>query len=135
MARGRPSPGRAPSGADTVLKLQNRLITIMRGTETDAYGDETDVGIVHRQHVPAALAEKSSQTSDPAAPVRRTVRMWECILPAWCDVTTDDTLMDETTGFYFMVESIEQQPGPGYYPAPLILTLRMRSGVSVNSDA
>ncbi len=133
MARSRPVPGRPPSGSG-VLKIQNRLITIMRGTAVNEYGDETDVGTVYRQHVPAALVEKSSQTGDPASPVRRTVRTWECILPAWCDVTTDDTLMDETTGSYFMVESIEQQPGPGYYPAPLILTLRMRSGISVASD-
>ena len=133
MARIRPMPG-GGLGQDSVLKLQNRLITIMRGTAVNEYGDETDVGIVHRQHVPAALAEKSSQTSDPADPVRRTVRTWECILPAWCDVTTNDTLMDETTGNFFMVEAIEPQTGPGYYPAPLILTLRMRSGISVSSD-
>jgi hypothetical protein len=33
-----------------------------------------------------------------------------------------------------MIEGVRQQPGIGYYPTPKVLTLRMRSGVSVTSD-
>jgi hypothetical protein len=33
-----------------------------------------------------------------------------------------------------MIESIEATPGIGYYPAPKILTLRARSGVSIATD-
>jgi hypothetical protein len=107
----------------------------MRGTEVNPYGDETNVGIPYLEHVQAALAEVSNETFDPASQIRRTIREWTCIVAAWVDVDTDDTLQDEFTGNYFMIESIMEQPGVGMYPPAKVLTLRMRSGVSVTSDA
>ena len=138
MARVRPAKimrGRSASGADGVLRFRNRLFTVMRGPSINQFGDETDVGEVYLQHIPAALAEESHETFDRASQTRRTIRSFTCVFDAWVDVTMDDTLMDESTGYFFLVEDLMERPGIGLYPPQKILTLRMRSGISAGSDA
>jgi hypothetical protein len=98
------------------------------------YGDATNVGAPLYQHLPAALAEVSSETFDRASQTRRTIRTITCVVPAWADITSDDTLKDEFTGYYYLIESMRERPGIGMYPPDKILTLRMRSGVAVASD-
>lgn len=135
MARVRPArSGRMATGAPGVLLFQNRLITICRGFEVNSRGDLTNVGIPLYQHIPAAIAEESHETSDRVSPIRRTIRMVTCIVAAWVDVEDDDTLMDEATGSFYMIESMEQRPGIGLYPPQQILTLKERAGVSIGSD-
>jgi hypothetical protein len=136
MARARTARGGSggATGATGALKFMNRTITIMRGTRANPYGDLSDVGIPLHTGVQAAIAETSQTYFDAATQRNQIIRSIECIVPAWVDVETTDTIMDEATGNYFMIEGIRQQPGIGYYPAPKILTLRMRSGVSVTSD-
>lgn len=116
-----------------MLELANTTITVMRGKQPNRFGDLTNVGTPLYGGVPAALVEKSSTTFDRAAQQRRTIRTIMCVLPDWADVTTDDTIRDEGTGAYYLIESIERQPSLGL-PPDLILTLRSRSGVSVTTD-
>lgn len=116
------------------MELANALLTVMRGTRVDDAGGIDDTGIPIYQHVPGALVEKSHVTFDPASQTRRTIRTWMCVLPAWADVDTDDTIMCETTTppTFFYVRDIQRQPSIDV-PADLILTLEMRSGISVTS--
>ena len=107
-------------------------LTIMRGTEVDDAGDESDVGIPIYQHVPAALVQASMQAFDPASSTRRTIRVSKALLPSWADVTDSDTIMDESTGSYFAIEDIQLQPTLGS-PPDLLLTLRSVTGVSISS--
>lgn len=136
MARPRTARGGSggASGTTGVLRFRNRPMTIMRGTSANAFGDESDVGVPIYTGVPAALAETSQTVFDAATQRQQIIRTVTCEVPAWADVLTTDTLKDEATGLYYMITSIEAQPGIGYYPAPKILTLRMRSGVNVDSD-
>jgi hypothetical protein len=135
MARVRPPvSGSAAKGVAGVQRFWNRRVTIMRGTDANAYGDESDVGVPIYTGVPAALAETSQTAFDSASERQQIIRTVTCTVPNWADVLTTDTLRDETTGLYYMIESIEAQPGIGYYPPPKILTLRMRSGVTITSD-
>ena len=55
-------------------------------------------------------------------------------MPGWADVISSDTIQDEFTGWYYIILSIEAEPGIGYYPARKLLELKMRSGVSIQSD-
>jgi hypothetical protein len=107
-------------------------MTIMRGTEVDEAGDTSDVGLPIYQHMPAAVLEQSHTTFDPASSTRRTIRVVKALLPNWADVDTDDTIMDETTGYFYAIEDIQKQPSLGY-PPDLVLTLRQVTGVSVAS--
>lgn len=137
MARIRPAAGRGRtlSGVAGVLQFRNRPMTIMRGLEQLDTGDLTDVGTVRYQHVMARLAETEDTSFDPASQTRRIIRTITCEFDAAVDVDTDDTLMDESTGSFYMIETMKLRPGIGLYPPAKILTLRMRSGVSAASDA
>lgn len=135
MARRRPNFGRGgATGTAGVLLFWNRTITIMRGTAVNAYGDATDVGVPTYTGVPAALAETEQTAFDSASQRQQIIRSITCTVPNWADVRTTDTIRDETTGRYFMIENIQEQPGIGYYPPPKTLTLRERSGVTAGSD-
>lgn len=117
------------------MEIANTTITIMRGTAANAYGDLTDVGQPIYVGVPAAVNESSKVVFDPATQQPRTIRTSTAMVPGWADVLNSDTIKDERTGNYFMIQDIELQPtGPtGISPAKL-LTLRSRSGVNVSSD-
>jgi hypothetical protein len=115
-------------------ELSHTFLTIMRGTETNRFGDETDVGVPIIRHLPAAMAETSHTTFDRASQTRRTIRNWTCVVAAWAGFTTDDTLRVELTGNTYLIESIQRQPSLIGAPADLILTLRERTGVSVHGD-
>jgi hypothetical protein len=144
MARSRPGSGRTgvagaagghgASGSDAVLKFMNRRITVMRGTSVNEYGDETDVGTPYLTGVQAALAEVSETTFDAASQRQQIIRAIKARVPGWVDVETTDTIQDEATGYFYMIESIEAEPSIGYYPPFKLLTLRMRSGVTADSD-
>lgn len=117
------------------MELANTRLTIMRGTEANAYGDESDVGAALYTGVPAAVVESSKTVFDPATQTPRTIRTSTAVVAGWTDIVTSDTVMDESTGAYYMVQDIQVQPtGPTGITPSKLLTLRWRSGVSTASD-
>jgi hypothetical protein len=135
MARKRTARGGSgASGRDAVLRFRNRLINTYRGTQANAYGDLSDVGVTYLANIPAALAETSQTYFDAATQRQQIIREILCQVDAWVDIITTDTIQDVTSGTFYLIEGIKAQPGIGYYPAPKILTLRERSGVSIGSD-
>lgn len=116
-----------------MMELANTTLAVFRGEAANAYGDLTDVGTPYLTGIPAALTEVSKQSFDPASQTRRTIRTITAVVPDWADIDDDDTLMDERTGDYFMIEAINRQPTLGL-PADTQLTLRARSGVSIGTD-
>lgn len=118
-----------------MMELANTRLTIMRGTAANAYGDLTDVGSPIYTGIPAAINESAQTVFDAATQRKQTIRTSTCVVPGWVDVLDTDTLLDEGSGNYYMIESSERQPtGPTGITPNLILTLRWRSGVSVGSD-
>ena len=135
MARVRPSPGgNGGIGPSAPLRLMNHRLKTYRGQAASAYGDISDVGQLYLTDVPASLTETSQTAFDPATQRPSIIRAITCIVPGWADIETTDTLFDPATGYWYMIENIQQEPGFGIYPPRKILTLRMRSGVSVGSD-
>jgi hypothetical protein len=116
-----------------MMELANTTLSVLRGTTTNGYGDRTNVGVPLHTGIPAAVVEKSKQVFDRDSQRFQTIRTSMCVVPDWADILDTDTLMDETTGNFFMVEDIQIQPSLGI-PPDKILTLRWRSGVSVGSD-
>ena len=125
---------RTGSGGNTVLRYQNRIFASYRGPSIDAFGDVSDVGAPLYTNLPAAIAEVDETVFDFATQRPQTIRSIRCIMPGWVDVVASDTLQDTFTGFFYIVESLEAEPGIGYYPPRKLLSLRMRSGVSISSD-
>ena len=138
-ASGGPGRAGAPSvrsgaGGGTALKFMDRQLNVYRGTSVDAFGDVSDVGEPLYTGIPAALAEVSETVYDFATQRPQTIRSVKSIVPGWADVISSDTLQDEFTGFFYIVLSIEAEPGIGHYPPRKLLELRLRSGVSIASD-
>jgi hypothetical protein len=125
---------KAGSGGGTVLRYQNRQISSYRGTSVDEFGDLSDVGSPLYTNLPAAIAEVDEVVFDAATQRPQTIRSVKAIVPGWCDIQASDTLQDSFTGWFYIVTSLEAEPGIGYYPARKLLTLKERSGVSVASD-
>lgn len=135
MATARPAmSGGGSAGAASVLRFMNRSLNTYRGPAVNAYGDESDVGTLYLTGVQAALAETAQTAFDPATQRPQIIRAITCIVPGWADIETTDTIQDPFTGWFYMITSMEDEPGLGYYPPRKILTLRMRSGVSIGSD-
>ena len=99
-----------------LLRFKNREITILRGSATDAFGDESDVGEPYITGIPAAIAETTDVVFDQATQRPQVIRSITCVLPNWADVLDTDTLFDPATGNYYLIESQQARPGPGYYP-------------------
>lgn len=117
------------------MELANTHLTIMRGTTANAYGDLTDVGQPIYARVPAAVVESSKVVFDPATQRPQTIRTSTAVVPGWADVLESDTIMDEGSGNFYMIQDITLQPtGPTGIQPDKILTLRWRSGVSAGSD-
>jgi hypothetical protein len=115
------------------MELANTTLSVLRGTEVSEFGDRTNVGKPLYTGIPAALAETGKQVFDRATQRPQTIRTTKAVVPDWADILDTDTLMDETTGDFYMVEDLMTQPTLGL-PADKILTLRWRTGVSVESD-
>jgi len=116
-----------------MMELANTTLSVLRGTTVNAYGDKTNVGDPLYTGIPAALVESSKQSFDRASQRFQTIRTSTCVVPEWADIIDTDTLIDETTGNAYMIESVTRQPTLGP-PPDKILILRWRSGVSVGSD-
>jgi hypothetical protein len=136
MARVRSARGGSggSSGAAGVMRFMTRSLNTYRGTTANAYGDETDVGTPYLTGVQAALAETSQTAFDPATQRPQIIRAITCMVPGWADIVTTDTIQDPATGLVYMIENLSAAPSIGYYPPMKVLTLRVRSGVSIASD-
>lgn len=134
MARPRPAVSGGGIGPKSPLRVMDRRITILRGTAVNPYGDESDVGTPYLTGVPASIAETSQRAFDPATQRPSIIRAIQGVIPGWAGVKTTDTLLDPATGNYYLIENVEAEPGFGLYPPRQILTLRQRSGVSVQGE-
>jgi capsular polysaccharide biosynthesis protein len=96
-----------------MMELQNTTLSVLRGTTTNGYGDKTNVGNPLYTGIPAAVVEKSKQSFDRDTQRLQTIRTSMCVVPDWADILDTDTLMDESTGNFFMIEDIQTQPSLG----------------------
>lgn len=113
--------------------MASTSLSVYRGTAPNGYGDVDDVGTLYLTGIPAGVTETSRASFDPASQTRRTIRSITAVVPGWADINDDDTLRDELTGDFYMIESVETQPTLGL-PADRILSLRARSGVAIGDS-
>lgn len=96
--------------------LATTTVTILRGTKTDEIGDEIDTFDVYKTGIIASLIEKNHVTWDRATQQRRTVRVIACTLPSTTDVTSDDRIKDEETGYVYAITDVTQPNAVGITP-------------------
>lgn len=91
-------------------------ISILRGTTTDAYGDEQDTDTVVASGIPASLTEQSRRVTTRENPTPRIVRYAVARVPAQTDVTDQDRVRDERTGATYIVEATSSMANPAAVP-------------------
>ena len=112
-----------------IYTLASHLISILRGTTTNQWGDEidaTDGAQVIATGVPVALAITSTTAHDPSTQTIRVVRRITGAIQSDTDVRDNDRLRDDATGAVYVVESVTTPLGPGF-TADLDLVLRQVS--------
>jgi hypothetical protein len=94
--------------------IATTLVTILRGTTTDAYGDEQDTDTVIAAGIPASLTEQSRRVTTRDDPTPRIVRYAVARLPARTDVTDQDRIRDERTGAIYIVDAVSGMANPAF---------------------
>lgn len=88
------------------------LLTVLRGTTTDAYGDEQDTDTPVQTGVPASLVEQSRRVTTRDDPTPRIVRYAVARVPAGTDITDQDRVRDERTGAVYIVDAVSGMDNP-----------------------
>jgi hypothetical protein len=91
-------------------------VSILRGTTTDAYGDEQDTDTPIATGIPASLTEQTRRVTTRDDPTPRIVRYAIARVPAATDVTDQDRLKDERTGAIYIVEATSSMANPASVP-------------------
>jgi hypothetical protein len=81
-------------------------ITVLRGTETNGYGDEVDNATVAASGIPASIIEQTRFTEDPTSDSGRTVRYVVGRLYHGTDVRPGDRVRDEGDSTIYIVDSV-----------------------------
>ncbi|WP_326779721.1 hypothetical protein OG481_02165 [Streptomyces longwoodensis] len=87
-------------------------LTILRGTTTDAYGDEQDTDTPKYTGIPASLVEQSRRVTTRDDPTPRIVHYAVSRVPAGTDVTDQDRVRDERTGAIYTVDAVSGMDNP-----------------------
>jgi hypothetical protein len=106
-----------------VIAAATTTITVLRGTTTDAYGDEQDTDTPVATGIPAALTEQSRRVTTRDDPTPRIVRYAVARVTAGTDVTDQDRVRDERTGAVYIVDAVSAMANPAA-AADLRLDLR-----------
>jgi len=114
-------------GAET----QNCLISVLRGTAVNQFGDEVDSNVPFISGLPATLIETGKTVQDPSTPTPRTIRQITAIVPEWAGVLNTDRLLDESTGDTYIIISVTRPPTIIGAPVDLVLQLKRVSAESV----
>jgi hypothetical protein len=91
-------------------------VSILRGTTTDAYGDEQDTDTTVHTGIPASLVEQSRRVTTRDDPTPRIVRYAVARVPANTDITDQDRVRDERTGAVYIVEATSSMANPAATP-------------------
>ena len=91
-------------------------VSILRGTTTDAYGDEKDTDTPVHTGIPASLIEQSRRVTTRDDPTPRIVRYAVARVPANTDITDQDRVRDERTGAVYIVEATSSMANPAVTP-------------------
>jgi hypothetical protein len=105
------------------VAIATTTIAILRGTSTNAWGDEIDTDTPIYTGIPAALTEQSRRVTTRDDPTPRIVRYAVARVAAGTDVTDQDRVRDERTGAVYIVDTVSSMANPAL-TADLRLDLR-----------
>jgi Mg-chelatase subunit ChlD len=92
--------------------IATTLLTVLRGTTTDAYGDDQDTDTVVQTSIPASLTEQSRRVTTRDNPTPRIVRYAVARVAAGTDIRDQDRVRDERTGAVYIVDAPSSMANP-----------------------
>ena len=98
------------------VAIATTTISVLRGTTTDAYGDEQDTYTPIATGVPASLTEQTRRVTTRDDPTPRVVRYAVARVAAGTDVIDQDRVRDERTGAVYIVDAVSQMANPALTP-------------------
>lgn len=114
--------------------LATSLFSILRGSSTNAYGDETDAGTVVTSGVPMALAPAGRAGTSRANGELREVDSFSGFAPYGTDLRLDDRLKDETTGEVYVLATVAT-PRTSWGQGDIRITARRVAGATQPTGA
>lgn len=81
-------------------------LSVLRGTSTDAFGDEVDSNTAVATGIPASLTEQTRRVTTRDDPTPRVIRYSVARVTAGTDITDQDRVMDERTGAVYIVDAV-----------------------------
>lgn len=105
------------------IALATTTLAVLRGTTTDAYGDDVDTDTPVAAGIPAALTEQSRRVTTREDPTPRIVRYAVARVAAGTDIQDQDRVRDERTGAVYIVDAVSSMANPAA-TADLRLDLR-----------
>lgn len=99
--------------------LANCLVSVLRGTTTNAWGDTVDaggMGSVVASDIPAFIAVKSKTVTDPSTQTPRVVQTIRGAVGSDVDIRDTDQLYDDTHAVTYAVEAVTQPLAAGITP-------------------
>jgi hypothetical protein len=106
--------------------IASNVVSVLRGTTTNAYGDEVDDpdnAQVVASGIPAQIVVTSARAYDPTSQQLRVIQTIAGVVQSDVDIVESDQLIDDRTGVIYTVESVTQEGGPGF-TSDLELVLR-----------
>ena len=96
----------AADGRLLMIARATTMLTVYRGTTTDAFGDEQDTNTAVATGIPASLVEQTRRVTTRDNPTPRVIRYTVGRVTAGTDITDQDRVKDERTGAVFIVEAV-----------------------------
>lgn len=96
--------------------LANCLISVLRGTSTDTWGDQVDNGAIAASGIPARILVRSRTVFDESTQEPRVVQIVSGAVASTADVRDGDQIRDDTHSVTYTVQSVTQPNGVGLVP-------------------
>jgi hypothetical protein len=94
------------------MNAATTVVSILRGEETNDYGDTVDSQVAVASGIPAAIIESTRRVYLPAEGAHRIVRSFAARMPANTTVLKGDRLRDQRTGATYKIVDLHSQTSP-----------------------
>lgn len=94
------------------MYLATTRVSVLGGTSTDAFGDQTDGTTVLASAIPASLIESTRTAMEPVTGTPRIIRTHVCRMPPGIDIDETKRIKDETTGEIYIVVAVTRNANP-----------------------
>jgi hypothetical protein len=91
-----------------MIAAANTKITILRGTQVDAFGDTVDSDVAVYSDIQAAITESNRRVYLPAEKASRVVRAYACRVGYEVDLRKDDRIRDQLSGTVYVVTELNE---------------------------